>query len=67
MEGYDNNQRFIVYSGIAAQKIGGLTFTHLKYEKISGYLLINNCHEDINSKAEAIKDMFKRTYNNIPY
>lgn len=67
IENYNNNQRFKVYSEIAATKIGGIIFTHFKYEDISGYLLVNNCHKNVIEKRDAIKEMFKRTYNDIPY
>lgn len=67
IESYFNNQRFKIYSRVAAEKIGTETFTHIKDENISGYLLINNCHTETDKKMKAIKDMFAKTYNNIPY
>lgn len=62
-----NNQRFRIYSQIAAEKIGSKTFTHLKYEEISGYLLVNNKFPDKDKKVDKIKKMLSSTYNHIPY
>src|SRR5690606_8146966 len=41
VESYNNNQRFTIYSYIVAQKFGKITFEHMEYPEISGYLLIN--------------------------
>jgi hypothetical protein len=67
IEGFVNNQRFKIYSEIAAKKIGTQTFAHSPYPAISGYLLINKLNEDIDGKEIEIKKMFAATYNNLAY
>ncbi len=65
VEFYNNNQRFRVYKNVIAQKIGTLTFEHIEYPEISGYLLINRVTSDLAVKEIAIKRMFAATYNNL--
>jgi hypothetical protein len=48
------------------ERIGNVTFTHIQYEELSSYLLINNNESDIDAKENLIKEMFERTYNIIP-
>ena len=66
VESYDNNQRFRVYKGIIARKIGTLTFEHIEYPEISGYLLVNRTSGDTNETENAIKRMFSLTYDSLP-
>lgn len=67
VENYNNNQRFRVYKEIIARKFGTLTFEHIEYPEISGYLLVNRrCGVDIAIKELAIKRMFAQTYDNLP-
>lgn len=64
-EGYENTQRFRVYSNIVESTIGGQTFEHFLYEPVSGYLLINKAAKEVSHKEVLIRQMFTRTYNNI--
>lgn len=66
VEGYQNTQRFRVYSGMVAETIGEQTFAHYTYEEISGYLLINRSAPDIDAKEQVITRMFSATYNELP-
>lgn len=64
-EGYENTQRFRVYSQIVAGTIGDQTFEHYLYEAISGYLLVNRAVPDLDAAEELIRQMFIRTYQNL--
>ena len=62
-----NNQRFRVYRKIIAGKFGTVTFEHIEYPEISGYLLVNRRPAtDIEVKEQAIKHMFTENYDNLP-
>ena len=65
LESYINNQRFRMYVYIVAKKIGVQTFTHLQYEHISGYVLLNNNSKDLIAKEAAIVAMFQNTYHSV--
>lgn len=65
VENHINNQRFRVYKEIVSNLIGSETFSHFEYEKISGYLLINN-NTDTQLKEREIIEMFSRNYNDLP-
>ena len=65
-EGLTRNQRFRVYTRFLQERIGNVTFTHIQYEELSWYLLINNNEIDIDVKENRIKEMFEKTYNIIP-
>ncbi|MCT4315519.1 hypothetical protein HZP15_10240 [Elizabethkingia anophelis] len=65
-EDIQNNQRFRVYTKFLQKTIGNATFTHIEYPDISSYLLVNNNVENVYKKEERIKEMFERTYINIP-
>lgn len=65
-EALKKNQRFRVYTRFLQERIGNVTFTHMQYEELSSYLLINNNEADIDAKENMIKEMFERTYNFIP-
>lgn len=43
-------------------KFGELTFEHIAYDAISGYLLYNR---KATTPKEAIEEMFKTTYENL--
>ena len=64
-EGYENTQRFRVYSQIVEDTIGYQTFEHFTYENVSGYLLVNRDVENIEDKERLIKQMFISTYNHL--
>jgi hypothetical protein len=66
VESYNNTQRFRIYKEIVQQKIGSVTFQHIEYKEVSGYLLINK-HAGVNTKVKetAIRQMFAETYNNL--
>jgi hypothetical protein len=67
VESYNKNQRFRVYSKVVAGKIGTVTFEHIEYPLISGYLLVNrNSGTKVNEKEIAIKHMFSRNYDALP-
>lgn len=67
VEGFSNNQRFRVYKNIIIQKFGTVTFQHVEYPEISGYLLINRASSvSLAEKEIAIRKMFTSTYNNLP-
>lgn len=66
VEGYQHNQRFRIYRGIISSLIGTQTFTHFEYEKISGYLLINNQSRCIKQKERELVTMFHKNYNDLP-
>lgn len=65
VENYSNTQRFRTYKRLIAEKIGVQTFTHIEYEKISGYLLLNKNCPNIELKERAIVKMFADTYNDL--
>lgn len=66
VESYAHTQRFRVYSNIVALKFGKVTFEHIEYPEVSGYILINRQSGNIIAKEAAIKSMFVATYNNLP-
>ena len=67
VESFEENQRFVVYKEIVKAKFGNQTFLHLEYPLISAYLLLNRIGtSELKSKEEQIKNMFIRTYPNIP-
>jgi len=67
VESYINNQRFRIYSRVVAGKIGTVTFEHIEYPGISGYLLVNrNSGTEVATKELAIKQMFSRNYDSLP-
>ncbi|TDE16185.1 hypothetical protein [Dyadobacter psychrotolerans] len=66
IEPFSNNQRFRIYAEIIAKKFGAVTFEHVTYPEVSGYLLINRKSGDLPLKESAIKRMFALTYNNLP-
>jgi hypothetical protein len=65
VEGYENTQRFRVYSKMVEDTIGYATFEHYTYEMVSGYLLINKSHSNVTDKEKLIREMFITTYNNL--
>jgi hypothetical protein len=65
LENLNNNQRFRLYSEIAALKFGQVTFEHIAYETISSYLLLNRSCQDLGAKELAIKRMFVETYSDM--
>ena len=59
VESYINNQRFRVYKNVIAKKFGSITFEHIEYSEVSGYLLINrSSSHNLLNKENAIKSMF---------
>lgn len=59
VEGKNSTQRFRIYRIFALQVFGREKFEHYQYPSVSSYMLVNrNGDEDIESKAERIKDMF---------
>jgi len=67
VESHINNQRFRVYKNVVAQKIGSLTFEHIEYPEVSGYLLLNRFSGDnLLAHENAIKAMFATTYAHLP-
>ena len=66
VEGYEKNQRFRVYRKVVVELIGDKTFTHYEYEKISGYLLINNANQNIAKKEKELILMFRTNYSDLP-
>lgn len=67
VENYYYNQRFRVYSNIVAKKFGTVTFEHIEYPEISGYLLVNRkSGSDVATTEHAIQRMFTQTYQNLP-
>ncbi len=67
VEGNKNNQRFRIYKKVVGYKFGTITFEHIEYPEISGYLLINrNSGVDVVAKEIAVRRMFTETYNNLP-
>lgn len=65
VEGHQNTQRYRIYKKLVKEKIGELTFEHVDYEQLSGYLLLNRAAGDLQIKESAIVDMFTETYNNL--
>ena len=65
IEGFERNQRFTIYRYFASIKFGTTTFTHIEYEKISGYLLLNNKVKNLKDRQEEIKNMFINTYSDL--
>ena len=47
---------------MVVELIGDKTFTHYEYEKISGYLLINNATENVAKKEKELISMFRANY-----
>lgn len=44
-----------------------VTFEHIEYPEVSGYLLLNrHSGHDLQEKENAIKKMFASTYDNLP-
>lgn len=62
IEDVTENQRFRVYQSLIQRNFGVRTFSHFKYPKIGGYLLVNNMNEAIKEKEEHIKQMFISAY-----
>ncbi|WP_412468281.1 hypothetical protein [Pedobacter sp. KLB.chiD] len=65
IEGHQNTQRYRIYKELVKEKIGELTFEHVDYEQLSGYLLLNRAAGNLKIKEAAIIDMFTETYNNL--
>lgn len=67
VESYNTTQRFRVYKNVVVHKIGMVTFEHIEYPEVSGYLLLNrHSGHDLQEKENAIKKMFASTYDNLP-
>lgn len=66
VESHEMNQRFRVYRNVVATLFGDQTFTHYEYEKISGYLLINNLNPNIRRKERELVTMFQSNYLDLP-
>ncbi|MDF0693969.1 hypothetical protein [Aquirufa ecclesiirivi] len=64
-ESLENNQRFRIYSRIAALKFGTKTFRHIEYENISSYLLLNNYNINQSNLEEQIKTSLISTYPDL--
>jgi hypothetical protein len=62
VESYNENKRYRIYSELIKQVIGGRTFVHIEYEKISGYLLINKNFRSIANKERKIKGVLNKIY-----
>lgn len=59
VESRSNNQRFRIYKKIALNLFGRKKFEHIEYENVSSYILVNrNSCQDVQEKAEYIKEMF---------
>jgi hypothetical protein len=57
-EGYENNQRFRIYSQLISKKIGYKTFEHFEYSHVSSYLLVNkDCKNVLVSEREIVKNL----------
>lgn len=65
VEGHQNTQRYRIYKELVREKIGKLTFEHVDYQALSGYLLINRSVISLKDKEAAILNMFADTYNNL--
>lgn len=64
-EPYSNTQRYKVYSQLVKTKVGQVTFKHIKYDDISGYLLINRNAANFTDKEALVKYMIAQTYVDI--
>lgn len=62
IENHEHTQRFRLYCYMIPLKFGELTFEHIAYDAISGYLLYNR---KATTPKEAIEEMFKTTYENL--
>jgi hypothetical protein len=62
VESFNENKRYRIYSDLIKQVIGGQTFVHIEYEKISGYLLVNKRFSPISAKERRIKDVLNEIY-----
>lgn len=59
VESRANNQRFRIYKNIALNLFGRKMFEHIEYKNVSSYILVNrNSCQDVQEKAECIKEMF---------
>lgn len=65
VEGYDNNQRFRLYTYHVPQLIGYETFEHRAYYEASSYVLLNKKISDLNQLEINIRNMIINTYPNI--
>lgn len=65
VEGHENTQRYRIYKELVKEKIGSLTFEHVDYQALSGYLLLNRSAMNLKAKEAAILTMFAETYNNL--
>lgn len=65
VEGHQNTQRYRIYKELVKEKIGSLTFEHVDYQALSGYLLLNRSAINLKAKESAILTMFAETYNNL--
>jgi len=65
VEGHQNTQRYRIYKELIKEKIGEITFEHVDYKQLSGYLLLNRAAGNPKIKESAIVDMFTETYNNL--
>ncbi len=62
VESHISNQRFRVYSKIASELFGDVTFTKFEYPQISSYLMVNNKCPNVAISERAITEMFRDTY-----
>lgn len=60
------NKRYRVYFEFVKQFFGIETFAHFAYYKVSGYLLVNRLHQDVDLKEKKISQMFIETYRQLP-
>lgn len=65
VEVHQNTQRYRIYKELVKEKIGEMTFEHVDYQSLSGYLLLNRAAINLKEKESAILTMFAETYNNL--
>lgn len=64
-EPYHKTQRYRVYTQLVKAKIGQATFEHIRYDAISGYLLINRNDGDFVNREAFIQPMVAQTYDDL--
>ena len=65
VESFSRTQRYRIYVRLVSTRIRHVTFTHFDYEAVSGYMLINNKHSNIDEVEAKLKRMLAETYSNI--
>ncbi len=64
-EAIEANQRFQIYRYLIVQLVGPERFTHVVNEDVSGYLLLNNCHQQPQMVLAEIKNWLADTYSDL--